>query len=63
MTELDRLRAVRIDGIQETLDGQWFAIITDPLTGTSACMPPGETIAACLARIDARYAEAEHGHA
>jgi hypothetical protein len=51
---------VRFDGIQQWTDGRWSAIITDPLTGTSACMQPGETIASCLARIDARYAEEHH---
>ena len=57
MTELERVQGITIRGVQQ-LDNEAFILCTDPETGTTFAVHPGETIGAALSRVKSRYREA-----
>lgn len=54
--ERDRLRDTVYDGTQP---GQVFGLCTDPVTGSTFAIQPGETIGQALERVMARYGEVQ----
>jgi hypothetical protein len=56
MTDLERVQGITVRGVQR-LDKEAFILCTDPETGTTFAVHPGETIGAALSRVKARYLE------
>lgn len=54
MTDLERVQGITIRGVQR-LDNEAFILCTDPETGTTFAVRPGETIGAALSRVKSRY--------
>ena len=51
-----RLQSIEFIGIQQI--GKFeFAMFNDPLTGTTFCVRPGETLGQAVHRVNERYAE------
>lgn len=54
MTDLERMQGIMVRGIQQGQNGA-HVVCTDPKTGTTFVVPPGETIGMALGRVKARY--------
>jgi hypothetical protein len=54
MTDLERIQGIMVRGIQQEQDGA-HVLCTDPKTGTTFVVHPGETIGVALGRVKARY--------
>jgi len=54
MTDLERIQCIMVRGIQQLQNGA-HVVCTDPKTGTTFVVHPGETIGMALGRVKARY--------
>jgi hypothetical protein len=57
MTDLERVQGITVRGVQR-LENEACILCTDPETGTTFAVRPGETIGAALSRAKSRYREA-----
>jgi hypothetical protein len=57
MNDLERVQGITVRGVQR-MENESFILCTDPETGTTFAVHPGETIGTALSRVKARYREA-----